>query len=299
MERPADRTPPRPRFWNQLQPTIVKLYKLAGLLALSAILVGLISFLVVNVFYFFDNTWVRPVVLSPTHQKVIEASTQLGDAKLHQATLKTEKLDIEAQLAEIDRVVSANDKFLAELAADPATAPFVNPPAQAPVPPAGAGSAAPAPTVTPPKASLTPEQWMIVREISRARLERDNALGKRTPLMERQAGIAAREEEQTALVGRLSESPYLRARDKKVVVAFVPYQNLKNVKKDTKLYSCSWGIVACSKVGKITMVLEGEVTDIHPHNESAQRGVMVVIEVSESAANDNVLFAGGKPLWLF
>ena len=34
------------------------------------ILVGLIGFLIVNIFYFFDHTWVRPVVLSPTHQKV-------------------------------------------------------------------------------------------------------------------------------------------------------------------------------------------------------------------------------------
>ncbi len=57
-----------PRFWVAVQPSIIRLYKVAGLVALTAILVGLLGFLIVNIFYFFDNSWVRPVVLSPTHQ---------------------------------------------------------------------------------------------------------------------------------------------------------------------------------------------------------------------------------------
>src|SRR6478609_100259 len=97
----------RPKFWTALQPSIVRVYKVAGLVALTAILVGLIGFLVVNVFYFFDHTWVRPVVLSPTHQKVVEASTLLADAKLRLSTVETEKVEIDAQLAEIERVVAA------------------------------------------------------------------------------------------------------------------------------------------------------------------------------------------------
>ena len=52
-----------------------------GLVALTAILVGLIGFLVVNIFYFFDHTWVRPVVLSPTHPKVVEATNQLTEVR--------------------------------------------------------------------------------------------------------------------------------------------------------------------------------------------------------------------------
>ena len=70
-----------------IQPSIIRLYKVAGLVALTAILIGLIGFLLVNVFYFFDHTWVRPVVLAPTHQRVVEASTQLADARLHTAAL--------------------------------------------------------------------------------------------------------------------------------------------------------------------------------------------------------------------
>src|SRR3954468_13559540 len=99
-----------PRFWVALQPSIIRLYKVAGLVALTAILVGLIGFLLVNIFYFFDHTWVRPVVLAPNHQRVVEASNQLSDAKSRQSKNLAEKIEIESTLAEIDRTVAADEK---------------------------------------------------------------------------------------------------------------------------------------------------------------------------------------------
>src|SRR5215813_10276091 len=95
----------RPRFWIALQPSIVRVYKIAGLVALTAILVGLIGFLIVNIFYFFDHTWVRPVVLSPNHQRVVEASNQLSDAKTRASQLGSEVREIEGKLAEIERSI--------------------------------------------------------------------------------------------------------------------------------------------------------------------------------------------------
>jgi hypothetical protein len=258
----------RPKFWIALQPSIVKIYKVAGLVALTAILLGLIGFLVVNIFYFFDHTWVRPVVLSPTHQKVVEASTQLADAKLRASQLDTERLEIDAQLGDIDRAIAVDDKFIADVGA----------------------------TVEKP---VTADQWLVRRELEKAKLERENAIGRRTPLNQRLESLKLRKAEQDAVIKRLEASPYLGAVNNKIVLAFVPYQNLRNVKIGTKLYGCAWGLVACRNVGKVTAVLEGEVQDVHPHDESIQRGVMVEIDVSTSAAGENVLFAGGKPLWLF
>lgn len=265
MEAPRTQ---RPKFWLALQPTIVRVYKAAGLVALTAILIGLIGFLVVNVFYFFDHTWVRPVVLSPTHQKVVEASTQLADAKLRLSQLDTEKIEIESTLAQIDREVAADDAFIAEV-----------------------GTTVDKPTST--------DQWMLRREVEKAKLDKDNATGRKVPLGQRLDGLKLRKVDQDAVVKRLEQSPYLKAINQKVVLAFVPYQNLRNVKIGTKLYGCAWGLVACSNVGKVTAVLEGEVDNVHPHDESIQRGVMVEIDVSASAAGETVLFAGGKPLFLF
>nr|HEX4319076.1 hypothetical protein [Kofleriaceae bacterium] len=257
-----------PKFWIAIQPTIIRLYKIAGLVALTAILVGLVSFLTVNIFYFFDHTWVRPVVLSPTHQKVVEASTQLADAKLRASQLDAEKLEIDAQLQEIDRTVKADDAFLTEV-----------------------GSNADEPK--------TPEQWLVHREVERTTLDKDNANGKRAPLKKRLEALDLRQKDQDAVVHRLESSPYLRAVNGKVVLAFVPYQNLRNVKIGTKLYSCAWGLVGCSVVGTVKATIDGEVQDIHPHDESVQRGIMVEVDLTTpSAEGESVLFAGSKPLVL-
>jgi len=256
----------RPRFWIALQPSIVRIYKAAGLVALTAILIGLVGFLVINIFYFFDHTWVRPVVLSPTHQRVVEASTQLSDAKLRASQLTSEKLEIEAQVAEAERVVASDDKFLAEVGA----------------------------TADTPR---TPEQWLVRREVEKVRLEKDNMVGRRVPLGQRIESLKLRIKDQDAVVGRLGQSPYLKALDNKVTLAFVPNQNLKNVKLGTPLYGCAWGLVWCRKVGTVKAVLDGEVQDIHPHDESIQRGLMLEIDVSEWGASETVLFAGSKPLW--
>jgi hypothetical protein len=256
----------RPRFWLALQPSIVRVYKMAGLVALTAILVGLIGFLVVNIFYFFDHTWVRPVVLSPTYQRVVEASTQLADAKLRASQISTEKLEIEGQLAELERVITADDKFIAEIGT----------------------------SVDEPR---TPDQWLVRREVEKARLEKENMVGKRVPLGQRIESLKLRIKDQDAVVGRLAQSPYLKAIENKVTLAFVANQNLKNIKLGTPLYGCVWGLVWCHKVGTVKAVLDGEVQDIHPHDESVQRGLMLEVDVSDWGASEAVLFAGSKPLW--
>lgn len=258
-----------PKFWVAVQPSIIRLYKVAGLVALTAILVGLIGFLIVNIFYFFDNSWVRPVVLSPTHQKVVEASGQLADARLRGSQLDTEKIEIESQLAEIDRAVAVDDKFIVDI-----------------------GTLNDAPK--------TPDQWLVRRELDRTKLDKENQLGRKKPLEARLTSLGLRIKDQDAVIKRLEQSPYLRAVNGKVVLAFVPYQNLKHIKVGTKLYGCSWGLVMCSRVGKIKGTIDGEVQDIHPHDQSVQRGMMVEIELTTPSAEGNtVLFAGGKPLWLF
>jgi hypothetical protein len=256
----------RPRFWVALQPTIVRVYKLAGLVALTAILIGLVGFLVVNIFYFFDHTWVRPVVLSPSHQKVIEASNQLDDAKARASRLSSELVTLEERLAANERSILDDDRFIAEIGT----------------------------TADAPKAA---EQWLVRRELEKAKLDRENKIGERLPLGQQIVQQKVNIKAQDAVVSRLAQSPYLKAIENKVTLAFVANQNLRNVKLGVPLYGCVWGLVWCRKVGTVKAVLEGEVQDIHPHDESIQRGLMVEINVSEWGASETVLFAGSKPMW--
>src|SRR5262245_7081060 len=109
--------PPQPgRLLQALQPAIVKLYRIAGMVALGLILVGLICFLAVTVFYYFNRTWVRPVILSPEHAKVAAATTALSDARMRQSAMTLERATAEADIKDIDRKLEKDQKFEADVA---------------------------------------------------------------------------------------------------------------------------------------------------------------------------------------
>lgn len=267
MSTPASRAP---RLRLALQPLIVKLYKLAGIVALGIILVGLVAYVVVNLFYFFDHTWVRPVILSPRHEKVAAATTELNAAQERLDALQLDRARTTAELARIERVIASANQFEADMG----------------------------PVVT--GAGKTLAAVGARRELDRAALERQAAADDKAPAEEHLRELEHQIADQKVTIERLSTSFYLKGRSEQVVVGFVPYDNLENARPGTTLYRCKWGLVRCSSVGKVVSVLDGEVTDHHPHNGAAKRGVMIEILLHDaSAGQDNVLFAGSRPFWLF
>ncbi|MEZ4403546.1 MAG: hypothetical protein R3B06_26215 [Kofleriaceae bacterium] len=260
----------RPRFRLALQPLLVKLYKLAGIAALALILVGLVAYVIVNVYYFFDHTWVRPVILSPRHAQVAQATTELATAQERLDSLLVDRAETAAALANFDRVAAVNQQFETDLA----------------------------PAITAAGASATTAAAR--RALDQAGLDRAAALDSKVAAELRARTLDAQIATQQELIRRLSASYYLKARTSQVVVGFVPYDNLSNARPGTALYRCKWGLVRCAEVGKVVSVLDGEVTEHHPHNGATKRGVMVELRLTDpSAGQDSVLFAGAKPFWLF
>jgi hypothetical protein len=264
-------TPAKASIWSRFrlafQPLIIKLYKVAGIISLTTILIGLLAYLALTIFYFMDRSWVRPVILSPEHHKVIEASNALADARMRRSELEAEGAAAVAELAQIDRTVASNLKFEADVA-----------------PVAGA--------------IRSPEAALVRREIDRSVLERQAAEDRKVALRRRIDDVKARTAEQDVAVNRLAASPYMKATKERKVVAFVAYQNLRNAQPGTRLYGCAWGLVLCRRIGKIVTLLDGEVQETHPHDDSLQRGILVEIDLTDPQAAENpVLFAGGKPLW--
>ena len=264
-------TPPKPSRWNKLspifQPLIIRLYKAAGIVSLSVILLGLIAYLTVTIFYFVDRSWVRPVILSPEHQKVVEASNRLDDSRNRRNELESAQADAAAELADIDRRVVAYEKYERDAAAVAAD-------------------------------TKSPVALLVRRQVEDSVLARLAAADRKVALQRRIKELDTRIAEQDVVVGRLAASPYMKATQQRKVVAFVPYQNLRNAQPGTRLYGCSWGLVMCSRIGKILTLLDGEVQETHPHDDSIQRGVLVEIELTETKAAENpVLFAGSKPLF--
>jgi hypothetical protein len=268
MQSNSDKLHRPARLRHFIQPAIVKLYRFSGIVTLGAIFIGLLAFITVAVFYYFNRTWVRPVILSPEHAKVIEASTTLNEAKLRESELASERQLAKAELANLERTITTNQAF------EEATRPLLA---------AGVTSA---------------ETALLRREVDRAALERQAAADRKAALATRIDELDGRVGEQDKMVARLAASPYIRATEERRVVGFVPSQNLTNVQPGVVLYGCSWGLIRCHKVGKVVSILDGEVQDVHPHDDSIQRGVMVEVQLNEAQwAEEQVLFAGSKPFW--
>lgn len=267
---PSTATPRTPRVRLSLQPIIVKAYKAAGIVVLGAILVGLILYLVTNIFYFFDSSWVRPVILSPSHQKVVAAAADLSDAQQRLDELEVDRARAAAEQAKLERARVASAAFIAE------TAPVVED--------AGRNLAAVG----------------ARRELARAELEAQAAADDLAVTARQLAVLDASIARQKTLLDRLGSSYYLKARGEKIVVGFVPYENLPTMRPGTPLFRCRWGLVNCGQVGKVISVIDGEVTERHPEKDRILRGVMIEMTLSDAhAGEDNVLFAGSKPFWIF
>ena len=271
MDAPMPSATPRPsRVRFTIQPLIVKTYKVAGIVALSAIMIGLILYLINNIFYFFDHSWVRPVILSPSHDKVLAATSEVSAAQQRLDQLELERARAAAEKGKLERVRESNATFIVENG----------------------------PTVA--EAGKTLASVQARRELSEAELARLAAIDDLAVSERELAILDAAIATQKAAVDRLASSYYLKARNDKIVVGFVPYDNLSTARAGTPLFRCAWGLINCHEVGKIISVLDGEVTERHPEKDRMLRGVMIEMQLSdERAGQDNVLFAGSKPFWIF
>lgn len=258
--------PPQPgRLLQALQPAIVKLYRIAGMAALGAILIGLILFLTGTIFWYFNRTWVRPVILSPEHAQVMSATNALSEAKMQQDAMVVDKANADAELKSLDKSIEIYAKEETDFA---------------------------------PQVAAKPNDNALRVSYDHAVEEHARAMNKRPAVEQRVKQLEANLVEQEKKVTRLAGSPFIRANEEKRVVGFVPYQNLSNIHPGVALYTCDWGLIKCHAVGKVLSILEGEVQGVHPHDDSAQRGVMVEVDLTDpDAATENVMFAGSKPFW--
>ncbi len=141
---------------------------------------------------------------------------------------------------------------------------------------------------------LSYEVLHIKQEYELSRLDTAKAIENRKMLK------ASLEREQS-MIDSLQKSPYLRALADDASVAFVPYSNMDNVSIGAPVYRCALEMIFCSKVGKVVEIMPGEVSFKHPHRDKMLRGQMVSVDVDDddaAAAEEDVLFVGGRPLFL-
>jgi hypothetical protein len=348
--------PPKESAQQQRAKMIVSAYRALGFGILTLIVVILVGYIATSAFYFVSDSWVQPMVVSPTDEKVLALESQVTEqenvrdrilADLNHADryiavqqayqaefAQAIRADLSGRKAALSRVrklakdyagargrvqasnqafasasrkrmtqeyaaglidrsdmlsgkfqlaqITSSNLSLAERQAEYETrAADLETEAQAldAILSEKGGTAA-----------LSYDVLKIKQEYEMSRLETAKAIESREAL---KASLTR----QDAILADLRGSPWLRAVHAKAHVAFVPYGNLDEVSVGSPVYGCALEMIFCSKVGKVMSILPGEVNFKHPHREKMLRGKMIELELSDQdAAEDDVLFVGGRPL---
>jgi hypothetical protein len=343
---------------KKLSGHVVTAYRLLGFTILTVIVLALVSYLVTTAFFYMSDSWVVPMAISPTDEKVVTLQSQLAERQ-------TTRDRTAAELDQAERAIQVQQEFQAEFAKaiksdlegrKAALAKMYQLANQAASTRARIKNAN--------SAYATAAQRRMAEEWKAGLIDRDSMLNGKfqqaqisssnLSLAERQAEYetraadlesqtkslealldeaghdggamsydvlrikqeyeASRLETQRAienrdmlkaaliredkLVNALKQSSYIKAMSDGAQVAFVPYSNIKNVSKGAGVYGCALTMVFCRKVGTVLEVIPGEVTSKHPNRDKSLRGQMIELKLEGDSATDDVLFVGGRPLFI-
>jgi len=88
---------------------LVNAYRLLGFGILTIIVIVLVGYITSTVFYYFSNSWITPMAVSPTDEKVVALQAQLGEQQ-------NARDKIADELQQAERVILAQQTFQAEFA---------------------------------------------------------------------------------------------------------------------------------------------------------------------------------------
>jgi hypothetical protein len=146
---------------------------------------------------------------------------------------------------------------------------------------------------------MTTDVLLLEREHTQSVLEMARAEATLKSLKQDLQALDEVAQRYDTLIASLRASPYLRAIEKDLTVAFVPYENLKNAQVGTPLYACTAKLFWCHEVGVVGNPLEGEVSIKHPIRQYMLRGVMVEIQLTDApAAREDLLHLSRPPMLL-
>ena len=101
----------RSLFGNLASALLVPVYRLISIVILSAILLGLATYLVLTLFYFFNQSWIEPRIVSPTDAQVLQLSGQLSQGSLLREQLVAQRMDLLVKLRDATRKATDSNQF--------------------------------------------------------------------------------------------------------------------------------------------------------------------------------------------
>jgi hypothetical protein len=101
----------RPMLANVAAALLVPVYRLISIVILSAILLGLATYLLLTLFYFFNQSWIEPRIISPTDAQVLQLSGQLSQGSLLREQLVAQRMDLLVKLRDATRKATDSNQF--------------------------------------------------------------------------------------------------------------------------------------------------------------------------------------------
>jgi hypothetical protein len=101
----------RPLFATIAAALVVSVYRLLSIAILSAILIGLASYLALTLFYFFNQSWIEPRIISPTDAQVLALNGQLSQGTLVREQLAAQRIDLLVKLRDATRKATDSNQF--------------------------------------------------------------------------------------------------------------------------------------------------------------------------------------------
>jgi hypothetical protein len=102
--------PTRAAQKKNTQKLLVDLYRLLGFAILSIIVLVLVGYISQSIFYFVSDSWIQPMMVSRTDERVVNLETQLAEQE-------NERDRILADINQADRAIAVQQAFQAEFAA--------------------------------------------------------------------------------------------------------------------------------------------------------------------------------------
>jgi len=100
---------------NLAAAVLVPVYRLMSVAILSAILLGLASYLALTIFYFFSQGWIEPRIISPTDAQVLQLNGELAQGTLVREQLVAQRIDLLVKLRDAARKVTDSNQFQNEV----------------------------------------------------------------------------------------------------------------------------------------------------------------------------------------
>lgn len=101
----------RPHLLKSMNGYFVSIYKVFGFAVLTSLVLGMGAFLVTNVFFMLNRSWIVPIILTPSHDRVVQTRVNYMEQTFQADKLRNERTAMEAQLQHIKRAIRLHEQF--------------------------------------------------------------------------------------------------------------------------------------------------------------------------------------------